>query len=145
MMVISVVSLAAFSWFLISVWREAQPVSPRLAGLGLQTASLALFLAAIRATRGARLRVAFDRGQSIALIDTGPYRYVRHPFYLSYTLFWIGCAAATISPISVLFAAVLVGLYATAAYVEEKRFLASSLSEQYADYRRRTGSLWPWT
>src|SRR5690242_14840909 len=65
-----------------------------LFGLALQLASTWLFWSAIAAPPAARLLLAFDPGPPEGLVRHGPYRIVRHPFYTSYVLFWLGWSLA---------------------------------------------------
>ncbi|MCZ6767202.1 MAG: isoprenylcysteine carboxylmethyltransferase family protein [bacterium] len=84
--------------------------------------------------------VEVQAGQHI--IQTGPYRFVRHPSYTGALLMFVGGCVLLNSWIAAAFAAV--GL--TAAFVRrirhEERLLNSTFPE-YAEYASRTGSLWP--
>lgn len=76
------------------------------------------------------------------LIDTGPYRYVRHPIYSGILLAMIGTALATGKWRSVVaFALVLIVLFMKMR--KEEQFLSEELRETYRDYKRRTGMLIP--
>jgi protein-S-isoprenylcysteine O-methyltransferase Ste14 len=78
-----------------------------------------------------------------AIVTHGPYRWVRHPFYVAFTLLLAGAALATpqIAMLACLVAGV-VALRLTAAR-EERRILASELGAEYERYRRRTGCFVP--
>lgn len=129
-----------FSYF---VWFETQPLGAQLVGLAVMLGSAALFVAAIKASRSARLRFIFDDKQPHTLLNEGPYRHVRHPFYVSYCLFWIGWGLATWSPWSLINIGVLLVLYVNAAQMEERKFSASPLGAQYGEYQRRVGFFVP--
>ena len=119
------------------------PAVATVVGLLLELASLALFWAAIRTSRQAKLLFAFDPGLPHGLLDAGPYRYVRHPFYTSYLLFWIGWAIAIWSPWTLPFIIAVIAFYVTAATGEERKFAATGLSADYQRYRQRAGLFWP--
>lgn len=142
-MLISAVVVATALFFLAIVWLELQPTGAQLVGLGLESASLWLFWAAIFASRKARLRFAFDVENPHSLVTHGPYRYVRHPFYTSYVIFWVGWGVATWSILAVVPVAGLIAIYVIAARDEEKKFAATALSGDYEAYRQGAGFFTP--
>ena len=142
-MLISAVVVTTTIIFLMLLWLESQPLWAALVGLVIELASLALFWAAITASRNARLRLAFDRENPDTLVMEGPYKYLRHPFYTSYLVFWVGWAIAIWSPWTLLPLAVLVAIYVVAAKGEEQKFSNSPLAAQYEAYRKRAGMFWP--
>ena len=73
---------------------------------------------------------------------SGPYAYVRHPFYLSYIIFWIGTAMDADAWQSIP-ATGLTGWYGRIAYEEERRFRTTKMRLPYAAYCRKTGMFWP--
>lgn len=137
--------LAIFTALVFSalVVLEAPPPGAIFAGLAIEIFSLGLFWAAIKTSRAARLRFAFDPDPPHGVLASGPYRYVRHPFYTSYILFWVGWAIATWSPVTLPLLAAIIGIYVVAARGEEARFAKSGLGLEYARYRRSTGLFWP--
>jgi protein-S-isoprenylcysteine O-methyltransferase Ste14 len=141
--VISVVVLTTAAIYTALLWIESQPALATLVGLVLEGLALWLFWAAIRASRAARLKMAFDVQNPHGLVTTGPYRYLRHPFYTSYLIFWVGWAIATWSLWSVLPLAVIVVIYVTAALGEERKFSRTAMAADYDAYRQRTGFFWP--
>ncbi len=128
---------------LILTFLVDQPLWVQVVGLAVQVLSLVLFWSAIRASRNARLRFAFDPEGPRSLVTEGPYAYVRHPFYVSYILFWLGWAFATWTVWPFIPVAVLIGVYVYAARMEERLFAGTDMSSAYAEYRQRTGFLWP--
>jgi protein-S-isoprenylcysteine O-methyltransferase Ste14 len=141
MQITSALSLAGFIWFLVHLTGGVTPAWP--VTLALFAGSLAIFFWAVRTTRHTPPTVAFDTDQPSFLLHQGPYRFVRHPFYLAYLLFWTGTAA--ISPHLYAWAApVVMGtLYFYAATREERKFAMSELSTAYAAYRAQTGMFLP--
>jgi protein-S-isoprenylcysteine O-methyltransferase Ste14 len=141
--VISLFVTATTVFFLYLMWWKPQLVWAQLAGLLLELAAAALFWWAITASRKARLRFAFDHENPDSLVMTGPYRYLRHPFYTSYIVFWTGWGLATSSIWSIVPVAFFVAIYVAAARNEERKFSSTPLAHEYEAYRRRTGFLWP--
>src|SRR6478609_4820450 len=66
--VISVVVLATAAIFVTLLWIESQPRLATLAGLVLEALAIWLFWAAIKASRAARLKMAFDVQNPHALV-----------------------------------------------------------------------------
>ncbi len=77
------------------------------------------------------------------LIREGPYRYVRHPLYLSYMLTFVATLVATqnIIVLGLLIATTLV--YFRGATLEESLFTSGHFASQYEAYRARTGMFLP--
>jgi protein-S-isoprenylcysteine O-methyltransferase Ste14 len=143
MRIVSVLAAMALLTGIIAVLR-APPANWQLglAAAGVLSA-LGIFHGAVRATRGRGLTLAFDPVAPPRIADSGPYRWVRHPFYLSYIVFWIALlVAAPVWPLAVLTAA-LVALYVTSAMAEERTLLASPQAEPYRAATRSAGFLWP--
>lgn len=135
-----VVTMAAFYWYL---WTGVQPLLAQLAGLVIMAAGWRLFWMAIHASRAAKLRLAFDEEGPDSLVTEGPYKYVRHPFYTSYLIFWAGFAVAVWTPWTIAYLLVILAVYTLAALVEQGKFAHGPLAGQYAEYARRTGMFWP--
>jgi protein-S-isoprenylcysteine O-methyltransferase Ste14 len=114
-----------------------------LAGLMLLAISQWVFRAAVNATARHKLSLAFSGDVPTQLNQSGIYGRVRHPFYLAYTLTWLGAVIGTLHPGSVLALAVMFTFYLTAALHEERKFLASPLAAEYRAYRGRTGMFFP--
>jgi protein-S-isoprenylcysteine O-methyltransferase Ste14 len=129
--------------FLYLLWSEHQATPLQIVGLTIELGGAALFWSAIAASRTARLRFAFDEEQPHSLVTDGPYKYLRHPFYSSYLVFWSGWAIATWSLWTFLPVAIFTVIYVVAAQSEERRFSASPLARDYEAYKRRAGFLWP--
>lgn len=113
------------------------------AAIGMLVGSLILFWSAVRACGGERLTAIFEKDRPGMLLRHGPYRYIRHPFYTAYTIFWIAGALAGASIVSALAAVVMWTLYVDAIRREERKFADSPLAALYDDYRRGTGRMLP--
>jgi protein-S-isoprenylcysteine O-methyltransferase len=77
------------------------------------------------------------------LIDTGPYRSVRHPSYTGALLAFIGFAMALRSWASVLMISLPIALAFLYRINVEERALVQALGERYRDYIKRTKRLIP--
>jgi protein-S-isoprenylcysteine O-methyltransferase Ste14 len=82
-------------------------------------------------------------GGVFRLFDAGPFRFVRHPFYMSYLIFWVACALATSCLLVMTITILLATIYSVAALQEQNAFLSSALRPEYEAYRRTTGFFWP--
>lgn len=115
----------------------------RLSSLILYVISFAIFWSCIYVNKRQPLTLAFSNDQPQHLTIGGPYRYVRHPFYLSYSLAWIAGAVATAQPWLLISVLVMGTIYYLAATKEERKFLTSPLSSDYIHYRSQTGMFIP--
>jgi protein-S-isoprenylcysteine O-methyltransferase Ste14 len=143
--VIQVVGGAMMLWHALQLWRVAGAPAPPLSqvGSGLYALSLAVFWSAVL-THGRRPpTLAFSDDAPDRLVESGPYRHVRHPFYLSYSLAWLAGVAATRQPWLLVSVTVMGAIYVSAARREERKFLAGQLAASYRDYQRRTGMFVP--
>ena len=64
------------------------------------------------------VRIQEERGH--AVVSTGPYRYVRHPMYTGFHLFFVGMPLLLGSAFGLLLALVLIGLFVRRAVLEER-------------------------
>lgn len=112
-------------------------------GVGLYLTSLALFWSAVLAASGSRLQFFFASEPSDGLVDRGPYRLVRHPFYVAYTLAWIAGTIATGQAILAISVVLNFAFYYHAATLEESQFDDSPLAQRYRAYCARTGMFLP--
>ncbi len=119
----------------------ALPAPGAAPAMVLYVAAAALFWSAIRVTRGRRLGACFQQQEPSGIVTAGPYRYVRHPFYLSYSLVWAGGFVATRWAPLALVAIFMAVLYYRAARQEERTLLSSSHADVYRAYLRQTGRL----
>lgn len=102
-----------------------------------------LFLSALESARRLPLpRTLVDDQMPKALITTGPFAFVRHPFYIAYALAWLAAPVATHGPIITLFGVMSVVVYIIAARREE-RLLEAHFGDAYRAYRSGTGVILP--
>ncbi len=135
-------SFAAYAWFVWDVINRplgaAWPVA-----VSFLVVALVLFFVTVRASRSARLTVAFTADQPQVLLEHGPYRYVRHPFYSTYLIFWAATAIARPGWTPWIIVAAFCAIYSVAGRREEAKFERSHLAASYAAYRRETGMFLP--
>lgn len=77
------------------------------------------------------------------VVDTGPYRLVRHPIYSGILLALLGTFLMEGSMEFLIILVVVVGVFVWKGWAEE-RLLIANLGEEYVNYRRRTHMLIPW-
>jgi protein-S-isoprenylcysteine O-methyltransferase Ste14 len=102
-----------------------------------------LFAWAVRTTGLRRLATIFSDNLPAELIVSGPFRFVRNPFYLAYVLAYFQALVASRSWWAACPLVVMGSLYFRAAILEEKRFLGSRLALQYRRYTATTGRFLP--
>ena len=114
------------------------------AGIVMYTVSVALFLSAMESARGTRLQRAFvDQPLPNRLITDGPYRWVRHPFYLGYIIGALAPAVAIDSTWMGLIAVLMIAIVIVAAVREESVWVSSSRAQEYRSYQKRAGMFFP--
>ena len=112
------------------------------AAIALYLVSCALFWWAAAVTRG-KLAACWQPPVSAAVVVEGPYRFIRHPFYLAYNLTWVaGLVATGWWPLAVT-VVTMAALYEAAAREEERSLALGPLATQYASYKPTAGRYWP--
>lgn len=109
----------------------------------LAVLAVVLYESARRAVHGLGLSVIKSESVAESVMTTGPYAYVRHPFYTSYL---VGSVAVLVAFPGVFAAVSLIlniAFFAFAARGEEKNLMESALAPAYAEYRNRTGMFFP--
>jgi len=136
---ISLVTIVAFVWSVLSSpMPDTWP-----AAVVLSMGSLALFTWSVNATFNSDFALAFAKAQPSRLMVSGPFRYVRHPFYTSYLIFWLANFVATLSSMCALGSLVLLVCYVSVAREEERSISRSRLAAEYANYASDTGMFLP--
>jgi protein-S-isoprenylcysteine O-methyltransferase Ste14 len=77
-----------------------------------------------------------------SLVTTGPYRYVRHPFYLAFFLAFIGSSLVFANWFLLLAGMVPCGFLVARTRIEEEK-LIEKFGDDYREYMSRTGRFWP--
>ncbi|CAK0764012.1 membrane hypothetical protein [Azospirillaceae bacterium] len=112
--------------------------------------SIFLFHYSAASARHADLTLSFSKESTEILVTSGPYRWVRHPFYSSYLIYWF---APTLLKNDILFSQqrtialcillLMFSIYRKAAIQEEQKFMSSDLAEQYRQYHSKVGRFVP--
>jgi protein-S-isoprenylcysteine O-methyltransferase Ste14 len=76
------------------------------------------------------------------LVTTGPYRYVRHPFYLAFFLAVIGGSIVAANWFVFLAGMIPSGFLIARTRIEEEK-LTERFGEEYRDYVKTTGRFFP--
>jgi len=102
-----------FHWSQVPVWLQ-------VVGALTLVGSLAVMYLAFRenAYVTPTVRIQQERGQTV--VSSGPYRYVRHPMYTGFHLFFLGLPLLLGSVFGLVLAPVLIGLVVRRAVLEER-------------------------
>jgi protein-S-isoprenylcysteine O-methyltransferase Ste14 len=142
-----VTSLCGFAAALIhfrAVWTvQAIPSGRAIVAASMYVAAFTLFWWAILANRQRPLSAVFSDDAPEHLVQRGPYRWIRHPFYCSYLTTWAAGLAASWDYWVATTVALMLAIYIRAAVVEERKFGNSPLAGAYARYQERTGLFFP--
>lgn len=113
-------------------------------GIAMYAVSIGLFLSAIEAARRVPMTRTFVYTPNCDTILTkGPYRFIRHPIYLSYSLAWLAAPIAMHSILLGLTAIFMVACYVISAREEERLLAAGAKAGEYAALRARTWRIIP--
>lgn len=140
-MLITALLAAVFAALQLAVLTR-RPHRMAVSALVLYGASATLFWWAVRVSCGT-LAACGQGFVSTRVIVIGPWRYVRHPFYLSYNLAWFAGFVATAWWPLAISAIAMAALYEHFAREEEKGFLRSSLAPEYRQYMHHAGKYLP--
>ena len=114
-----------------------------LAAIILFVFSLALFFLSINSHKMYRPAIAGAGVVPEDVVQTGPYRLVRHPIYSAYQIFWAGMVAAAPSIFTLIGFLVMGALYYREARREEVIILQSDRAKLYQDYCLKAGMFVP--
>jgi protein-S-isoprenylcysteine O-methyltransferase Ste14 len=115
-----------------------------ITGIAMYAISLALFLFALEAARRVPLTRTFVYTPKCDTILTkGPYRFIRHPIYLSYSLCWLAAPVATHNLVLALTAAGMIACYVLSAREEERLLAAGARASDYMAMRKKTWRMVP--
>jgi protein-S-isoprenylcysteine O-methyltransferase Ste14 len=133
----------AVTHFGVLVLRGSVGANWAIAGIAMYVAATLLFLSALEAARRVPLPRTFVADpMPKALITSGPFALVRHPFYVAYSLAWLAAPVATHGPLVTAFAIIAIGMYVVAARREERQ-LEERFGEAYRTYKRNAGMVLP--
>jgi protein-S-isoprenylcysteine O-methyltransferase Ste14 len=113
----------------------------RLVGLAVSVAGAAVLVWA-SAVLGRFMMHAAVVSENHALVERGPYQFVRHPVYAGYLALLFGSGLASLNMcVLLLWPVSLLGILIQAA--SEEQLLQARLTQTYEHYVRRTGRLFP--
>lgn len=126
-----------------AIWSQTHIGIWPVIGISLQILSVFLFGWCIGISGKNTLGLALDQDRdSQRLITDGPYSLVRHPFYTSYIIFWIGGVAVASSIFTLLVTLALIAIYIYTARREDK-VLAENFKDEFPKWRDDTGAFFP--
>ncbi len=132
------IHVSATLYFLIATPSTCSPINA--ISLVLYILCLALFWWSVVTTEHLEFAFSDHVGK---VVTTGPFAYVRHPFYLSYTLVWFGSSILFDSIFLWITLIYLTTFYLTSAKTEEEVYLKSEYSREYRDYSQKVGMFLP--
>lgn len=113
-------------------------------GIAIYSVALALFLAAIEAARRTPLTRTFVYDPPCdTILQAGPYRIIRHPIYVAYSLAWLAAPVATHNLYLGVTAIFMIACYVASAREEERRLASGRRAAEYENYRARTWRMIP--
>jgi len=77
------------------------------------------------------------------LIETGPYRWIRHPIYTAYLLNYIGGGLLSSNLVLTFVPFVMYAIMVSVRMGQEENILSQLFGERYEEYKGRTGRLMP--
>ena len=119
------------------------PVMKQIPAALVLLSSVTLYEWARRTISGRRFGLAFGDHVPEALCEEGPYRYIRHPIYLSYALAFLAVLIALTHWITALTCLFNLALCVISARNDEKVIATSKLAAGYLAYRARAGMFFP--
>ena len=132
------IHVATTLYFLLTTPARCFPINT--IGLALYMLCLALFWWSVVTTEHLEFAFSDHVGK---VVTTGPFAYVRHPFYLSYILVWFGSSILFNSIFLWITLIYLTTFYLTSAKTEEEVYLKSEYSREYRDYSQKVGMFLP--
>jgi protein-S-isoprenylcysteine O-methyltransferase Ste14 len=142
MYVISALSLIGL--FIFLTFAFAQNLRSSEAVLGFISLAFVLFIWSVKHSEKKKLSLAFDKDMKIeGIITSGPWKFIRHPFYVSYIAFWFACALGTAQLSSIAVFSTLLFIYVYSAVNEERALKGGRYGIEYIKYRDNAGFFLP--
>ncbi|MEM6365646.1 MAG: isoprenylcysteine carboxylmethyltransferase family protein [Planctomycetota bacterium] len=137
--------LGSLAWMINPQWMAwssvTTPIGMRWLGLCLLGLSGMLVVWTFRSL-GDNLTDSVVIRKSHTLVVTGPYRFVRHPFYVAFLIAVIGGSLATTNWFLLLAGMVPFGFLVVRTRIEEKK-LVERFGDDYRMYQEQTGQFFP--
>ena len=123
-------------------WSSAPlPVSLRWVGVGIGVLAGSLLVWTFR-TLGTNITDTVVTRRQHTLVTAGPYRFVRHPFYVASALAFLANALATANWFIALMGGLAVTLHVVRTTIEEEH-LVRRFGDDYLRYMKQTGRFFP--
>ena len=135
-MIIYIINPAWMAWSAMPL-----PAWLRWSGAGFCALCVALLVWTLP-TLGTNLTDTVVTRQHHTLVTSGPYRWIRHPFYVAMALVTVGAALIAANWFILASGAVVFSLLAIRSRVEEEE-LAARFGDAYREYKERTGRFLP--
>ena len=132
-----VASPARMAWSSVSL-----PELLRWAGVGIGLLAGSLLVWTYR-TLGTNITDTVVTRRHHTLVTTGPYRLVRHPFYVASALAFLANALATANWFIALMGGLAMTLHVVRTTTEEEH-LVRRFGDDYLRYMKQTGRIFPW-
>ena len=129
--------------WMLGLFYQRIPAANGAVAAVLMAASLALYEWARHTIWGRRFGIAWGDHVPDAVCTEGPYRWVRHPLYVSYLIAYLAVLVALPHWLTAAVFVANIGLFVHAARNDEQHIAASALAADYAAYRERTGRFLP--
>ena len=134
------------AWLINPAWLEwlqlPLPAAVRWAGIGAAAGGGVFWVWALHHL-GKNLTDTVVTRRQHTLVTSGPYRWVRHPFYVGLVLMVFGVSVATANGLIIVLAGLLwFGFLLPRTRIEERN-LIERFGDEYRDYIRRVGRFWP--
>lgn len=139
--VMAVVSLCLQGVELVGVRRVA--LYQAVLGWGILALSTTLFFSTWYQQRRRKFSEVFSGKAPGRLSTEGNYRWIRHPFYVSYILAYVAGAVYSGSTVLAAQTAIMMVLYTAAARREERSIRSTRLGAAYRSYAKRVGGFFP--
>ena len=115
----------------------------QIIGVCVLLLALALYQWAALSIRGLTFSYAGNDDLPQFVHRSGPYAFVRNPFYLSYLIAEVGTVILWPSVYGAVVAVIAAAYFEWLARFEEEKFARSPVATEFADYKARTGRLVP--
>jgi protein-S-isoprenylcysteine O-methyltransferase Ste14 len=142
----AVMFVAWLAWLINPAWLEWSrlplPAAVRWAGIALAGGGGVFWVWALHHL-GKNLTDTVVTRRQHSLVTSGPYRWVRHPFYVGLVLILFGVSVATANWLILALAALLwFGFLLPRTRIEERN-LIERFGDDYREYTGRVGRFWP--
>lgn len=129
--------------WVLGLFYQRIPTANGVASAALLVISVALYEWARHTVWGRQFGIAWGDRVPQAVCAEGPYRWVRHPLYVSYLIAYLAALVALPHWVTAAVFLVNCALFVHAARHDERQIAASALAADYAAYRERTGMFLP--